>query len=102
MALKIFFFIFRSKRDSKLTPADMLALIALVEAGERSRYESENEDNYGDYARSYMGPYNSQFLDDENDDLLNDPSNYVSSPYNFDSIPLYDMMKPAKPAQRCT
>ncbi|TDG38213.1 hypothetical protein AWZ03_015355, partial [Drosophila navojoa] len=34
----------RLKRDTtKLTPADMLALVALVEAGERARKESDME-----------------------------------------------------------
>jgi len=37
------FFIFRLKRDTQLNPADMLALVALVEAGERARKESDVE-----------------------------------------------------------
>jgi len=39
----IYFFIFRLKRDTQLNPADMLALVALVEAGERARKESDVE-----------------------------------------------------------
>ncbi|XP_067625070.1 uncharacterized protein [Eurosta solidaginis] len=39
----------RLKRDTKLTPADMLALVALVEAGERARQDSEAETNNNNY-----------------------------------------------------
>ncbi|XP_054743223.1 uncharacterized protein LOC129247886 [Anastrepha obliqua] len=41
----------RLKRDTKLTPADMLALVALVEAGERSRKDTDTETS-----NSYMYP----------------------------------------------
>ncbi|XP_073827583.1 uncharacterized protein isoform X2 [Musca autumnalis] len=44
----------RLKRDTKLTPADMLALVALVEAGERARKDTDADAGYAYPPESYV------------------------------------------------
>ncbi|XP_059221839.1 uncharacterized protein LOC106087607 isoform X1 [Stomoxys calcitrans] len=44
----------RLKRDTKLTPADMLALVALVEAGERARKDTDADAGYMYPPESYV------------------------------------------------
>ncbi|KAM7353489.1 uncharacterized protein ACRADG_005532 [Cochliomyia hominivorax] len=44
----------RLKRDTKLTPADMLALVALVEAGERARKDTDADAGYTYPSENYV------------------------------------------------
>jgi len=109
----------RLKRDSKLTPADMLALVALVEAGERARIDPELYDNGYDggvevptntvdylQGTKSMLPYemmlpgaSNQNIDDINGSWLNnwvEPSvEYMpyGVPFDVDTNPRYEMYK---------
>ncbi|XP_055837614.1 uncharacterized protein LOC129906012 isoform X2 [Episyrphus balteatus] len=100
------------KRESKLTPADMLALVALVEAGERSRKESEPDtysipDTYFPVAKSYYPNSNTnnnnnyEYQNNDDNDISSswvEPSivDYYGVPYNVDAMPKYEIAREHK------
>ncbi|XP_055919158.1 uncharacterized protein DDB_G0283357 isoform X2 [Eupeodes corollae] len=103
------------KRESKLTPADMLALVALVEAGERSRKESEPDtytipETYFPSAKSYYPNTQSMNMNNNNNyEYQNNDDNDISSPwvepsivdyygvpYNLDAMPKYEIAREHK------
>lgn len=112
----------RLKRESKLTPADMLALVALVEAGERSRKESEPDtytipETYFQAPKSYYpnsqlsaassnnnNNYNNNYEyqnNNEDNDMSNswvEPSivDYYGVPYNVETLPKYEIAREHK------
>lgn len=100
----------RLKRDS-LTPADMLALVALVEAGERSRHSDfEENDDDNDYAKPngnfYPTSYDIQNGNDDNEYGNNgwlEPAlvDYYGIPYNKDSLGKYDVPNKFGNGRKC-
>lgn len=107
----------RLKRESKLTPADMLALVALVEAGERSRKDSEPDtynipETYFPAPKSYypasnLNPNinnnnnNYEYQNSDDNDISNswvEPSivDYYGVPYNVDVLPKYEIAREHK------
>lgn len=116
----LFFIIsFRLKRDTKLTPADMLALVALVEAGERARKDTDTDAGYTMYPSENYVPkayginnnYNTGLYDypamgpaaavPQNDDSLDynnggwfEPQSmvdYYGVPMNMEPMPKYEI-----------
>uniref|UniRef100_A0A1A9WUB7 Uncharacterized protein n=1 Tax=Glossina brevipalpis TaxID=37001 RepID=A0A1A9WUB7_9MUSC len=100
----------RNKRDNKLTPADMLALVALVEAGERARKETDHEstgyngnpnENYAPKPYGIVpntGFYDYPTIDDSldynNNDNWNEPPalvDYYGAPANMEPLSKYNL-----------
>ncbi|XP_017481437.1 PREDICTED: uncharacterized protein LOC108370594 [Rhagoletis zephyria] len=114
----------RLKRDTKLTPADMLALVALVEAGERARKDTDTDTSNSymypsvgisaapeSYGSNYNGmknyyptapnaydyPANLDELDDNAGTWL-EPNmvDYYGVPMNMETIPKYELQREHK------
>ncbi|KAL9924123.1 uncharacterized protein ACN427_003394 isoform 3-T3 [Glossina fuscipes fuscipes] len=108
----------RPKRDNKLTPADMLALVALVEAGERARKETDHDstNSYNGYPNENYAPkaygmtpnagfydypaiddnfdYNNNNNNNNNNDNWNDAPalvDYYGAPVNMEPLPKYNL-----------
>ncbi|TMW54901.1 hypothetical protein DOY81_000134 [Sarcophaga bullata] len=106
----------RLKRDTKLTPADMLALVALVEAGERARKDTDADagyvfpsetyvpktyglnNNYNTAGNIYDYPGTSQVDDsldyNNNNNGWFEPQtmvDYYGSPFNMDTMNKYEI-----------
>ncbi|XP_075153732.1 uncharacterized protein LOC142227205 isoform X2 [Haematobia irritans] len=105
----------RLKRDTKLTPADMLALVALVEAGERARKDTDADAGYMYPPESYVpksyalnNNYNTGSYDypslgqvDDSLDYNNGPwlepqsmVDYYGVPMNMEPMAKYDARMP--------
>ncbi|XP_039950694.1 uncharacterized protein LOC120768191 [Bactrocera tryoni] len=112
----------RLKRDTKLTPADMLALVALVEAGERARKEPETDTSNGymypsngiatppEAFNTYSGiktyypisagafdyPTNIDAIDNGGSWLEPNMVDYYGAPANVEAIPKYELQREQK------
>ncbi|CAD6998439.1 unnamed protein product [Ceratitis capitata] len=107
----------RLKRDTKLTPADMLALVALVEAGERARKDTDTEipsnNNYmypssgiaaaSEPYNNYNGvktyyPTTANMDGSENGASWLEPNmmDYYAMPMNMETIPKYELQREHK------